>query len=41
MEQRVETYKEELRAYEYMVSRGHVPEAKTKDDLLYAVTQFK
>lgn len=41
MEQRVENYKEELRAYEYMVSRGLVKEAKTKEDLQNAVRQFK
>ena len=41
MEQRVENYKEELRSYEYMVSRGLVKEAKTKEDLQLAVRQFK
>ena len=37
MEQRVENYKEELRAYEYMVSRGLIKEAKTKEELQMAV----
>lgn len=41
MEQRVELYKEELRSYEYMVSRGLCPEAKTKEDLQLAVRQFR
>ena len=41
MEQRVENYKEELRAYEYMVSRGLIKEAKTKEELQMAVRQFK
>jgi len=33
MEHRVEAYKEELRSYEYMVAKGKVPEANTKEDL--------
>jgi len=41
MEQRVETYKEELRSYEYMVAKGFVPEAKTKEDLAQAIKKFK
>ena len=41
MEQRVENYKEEHRAYEYMVQRNLVKEAKTKEDLQTAVRMFK
>ena len=33
MEQRTEAYKEDLRTYEYMVKQGHIPEAKTNEDL--------
>jgi len=33
MEHRVEKYKEEIRSYEYMVSKGIIPEAKTREEL--------
>ena len=41
MEQRVESYKEELRSYQYMVDKGLIKEAKTKEELQAAVKQFK
>lgn len=41
MEQRVELYKEELRAYEFMLAKGYVEEAKTKEDLIAAIQKFK
>ena len=41
MEHRVETHKEELRAYEYMIARGYAPEAVTKEDLQKVIRSFK
>ena len=40
MEARVEAYKEELRAYEYMMSRGYATEAKTQEQLQEIVKKF-
>lgn len=37
----METYKEELRAYEYMVSRGYATEAKTQEQLQEIVNKFQ
>lgn len=41
MEYRVEQYKEELRSYEYMVAKGKIPEAKTKEDITEALKKFQ
>ena len=41
MEQRVEAYKEQIRCYQYMVSKGMVKEAKTKQDFYNTISSFK
>ncbi len=41
MEYRVETYKEELRAIEYMKSVGLVGECKTKEEMADAIAKFR
>lgn len=37
MEQRVDAYKEELRTHQYMVDKGYIKEAKTKEDVQAAI----
>ncbi len=41
MEYRVESYKEELRAIEYMKSVGLIGECKTKEEMADAIAQFR
>ena len=41
MEYRVESYKEELRAIEYMKSVGLIGECKTKEEMADALAQFR